>query len=257
MDKGSDMTAPPREPLPCPFCGSNRVSANEGSTFRWVYAGCDECGAQAGEVRKQTLGTGTREEWDAAAKDVAIQEWNRRAASAPSAEPADDLERECADADRICAALGLTVEQSRTEGGSLNVPRIVAHINETLTALRESHAFGVAMADKYIASQTTPASEPQAEPPAATDDAALVERTLTGTECVAKVRDALQKSRDAAVRLWNDTGEDLLEAQGALVRILNAIAGADIPINLSPESQELVHACTQARRVLAASGEAP
>lgn len=66
----------------------------------------------------------------------------------------------------------------------------------------------------------------------------------------------LQESRDAAVRLWNDTGEDLLAAQGALVRILNAIAGADIPINLSPESQELVHACTQARRVLAASGEA-
>jgi len=71
----------------------------------------------------------------------------------PPAAPADDLERECADADRICAALGLTVEQSRTEGGSLNVPRIVGHIQETLTALRESHAFGVAMSDKYVASR--------------------------------------------------------------------------------------------------------
>lgn len=64
-----------------------------------------------------------------------------------------DLERECADADKICAALGLTVDKSRTEGGSLNVPRIVGHIQETLTALRESHAFGVAMSDKYVASR--------------------------------------------------------------------------------------------------------
>lgn len=66
----------------------------------------------------------------------------------------------------------------------------------------------------------------------------------------------LQESRDAAVRLWNDAGEELLATQGALVDLLDAIAGANIPIDLSPARQALIHACTHARRVLAASGEA-
>lgn len=41
--------------------------------------------------------------------------------------------------------------------------------------------------------------------------------------------------------------------RGALIGLLNAIAGADLPIDLSPERQALVHAITQARRVLAAT----
>lgn len=63
---------------PCPFCGSAKVSVHEGDTFRWRYAACDECGAQAGEVRIQTMGEGTREDWEAAAREEAIAEWNRR-----------------------------------------------------------------------------------------------------------------------------------------------------------------------------------
>jgi Lar family restriction alleviation protein len=64
--------------LPCPFCGATSVSVREGSTFRWRYASCDECGAQAGEVRRQTLGEGTKEEWEAEATRSALAEWNRR-----------------------------------------------------------------------------------------------------------------------------------------------------------------------------------
>ena len=67
---------------PCPFCGGVGVSVNEGSTFRWRYATCDECGAQAPEVRIQTLGGGTRDEWETIAKADAIDEWNRRAQDA-------------------------------------------------------------------------------------------------------------------------------------------------------------------------------
>jgi len=90
-----------------------------------------------------------------------------------------DLERECADADKICAALGLTVDKSRTEGGSLNVPRIVGHIQETLTALRESHAFGVAMSDKYVASRAPECAAAQ-EPVAWATPSLLV--TLSAVE---------------------------------------------------------------------------
>ena len=65
--------------LPCPFCGGRKVSVHEGSTFRWRFAACDNCGAQTGEVRCQTMGDGTKEEWEAQAKLYAIAEWNRRA----------------------------------------------------------------------------------------------------------------------------------------------------------------------------------
>lgn len=98
-----------------------------------------------------------------------------------------DLERECADADKICAALGLTVDKSRTEGGSLNVPRIVGHIQETLTALRESHAFGVAMSDKYVASRAPECAAAQkpvawATPSLLVTMSAVEKRLLTSPE---------------------------------------------------------------------------
>lgn len=67
------------KPLPCPFCGSDRVSVREGSTFRWRIAGCDDCGAQAGEVRARTLGPETKEEREAEAREDAIKAWNERA----------------------------------------------------------------------------------------------------------------------------------------------------------------------------------
>jgi Lar family restriction alleviation protein len=67
------------EPKPCPFCGCPTVTVVEGSTFRWRVAECDSCDARCGEVRIQTVGDGTQEEWEADAKERAIEEWNRRA----------------------------------------------------------------------------------------------------------------------------------------------------------------------------------
>lgn len=63
---------------PCPFCGSSTVVIHEGSTFRWMVASCSECGAQCGEVRVQTLGKGTPEQWDKQARIDAINQWNNR-----------------------------------------------------------------------------------------------------------------------------------------------------------------------------------
>lgn len=65
-------------PKPCPFCGSENVSVVEGSTFRWRAISCAECDAIGPEVRMQTTGPGTREEWEANAKIVAVEAWNER-----------------------------------------------------------------------------------------------------------------------------------------------------------------------------------
>ena len=64
---------------PCPFCGSTDVQVFEGSTFRWRLASCQGCYAQAGEVRIQTAGTGTPDEWEVKATRLALDEWNKRA----------------------------------------------------------------------------------------------------------------------------------------------------------------------------------
>lgn len=66
-------------PLPCPFCGGTSVRTMDGSTFRWRVAYCCNCGAQAGEVRIQTLGNGTKAQWNERAEADAIEEWNKRA----------------------------------------------------------------------------------------------------------------------------------------------------------------------------------
>ncbi len=63
---------------PCPFCGNVGVGIHEGSTFRWRYASCDNCGAEGPEIRCQTLGDGTKEQWEERAIKDAIAEWNRR-----------------------------------------------------------------------------------------------------------------------------------------------------------------------------------
>lgn len=68
------------EPLPCPFCGHVGLDFRDGTTFRWLTAECGKCGATCGEVRIQTLGKGTPEEWRAAAEQSAIDAWNTRAA---------------------------------------------------------------------------------------------------------------------------------------------------------------------------------
>lgn len=65
---------------PCPFCGSTKpLVFREGETFRWRVAECFQCGAKVGEERIQTLGNGTREEWEAACRKRLIEAWNTRA----------------------------------------------------------------------------------------------------------------------------------------------------------------------------------
>lgn len=66
------------EAKPCPFCGHVGIAIHEGSTFRWRVAECDACGARCGEVRVQTIGEGTKEEWEAEATSAVTAEWNRR-----------------------------------------------------------------------------------------------------------------------------------------------------------------------------------
>lgn len=72
------MTTPELPPLPCPFCGDDNISVREGSGFRWRVAFCTGCDAQAGEVRAQTSGPGTPDEWERTATVDAIAEWNKR-----------------------------------------------------------------------------------------------------------------------------------------------------------------------------------
>ena len=62
--------------MPCPFCGKDEISVHEGSTFRWVYAACDNCGAQAGEVRVNTMIP--KAEAAPEADKRALAEWNKR-----------------------------------------------------------------------------------------------------------------------------------------------------------------------------------
>ena len=63
---------------PCPFCGEDNVKVREGSTFRWRLVECQCCGALGPEIRIQTTGSGTLEEWEAVGSEDAIKEWNER-----------------------------------------------------------------------------------------------------------------------------------------------------------------------------------
>ena len=62
---------------PCPFCGGSKIATQEGTTFRWRYAYCEECGAQGPEVRVDTLST-DRPAAEAEASRKAIEVWNER-----------------------------------------------------------------------------------------------------------------------------------------------------------------------------------
>jgi hypothetical protein len=66
-------------PAPCPFCGSSDVRVIEGDNYRWRVARCFFCSAQSGDVRIQTTGEGSTEEWETIATVSAIREWNKRA----------------------------------------------------------------------------------------------------------------------------------------------------------------------------------
>lgn len=65
---------------PCPFCGGVKVSVREGSTFRWIVASCDECGASAGEVRRDTEHHRSDSSFtiNDADKELAMQAWRNR-----------------------------------------------------------------------------------------------------------------------------------------------------------------------------------
>jgi Lar family restriction alleviation protein len=65
-------------PLPCPFCGHPEIAVVEGSTFRWLLAECQSCGASGPEVRVQTIGPGSPDEWRQAGEADALSEWNTR-----------------------------------------------------------------------------------------------------------------------------------------------------------------------------------
>jgi Lar family restriction alleviation protein len=76
---GNDVDAETRlrDAKPCPFCGSTNIWTYPGSTFRWRYAGCGECGAQCGEVRIDTIGI-PRPQAVEEANGRLIKEWNQR-----------------------------------------------------------------------------------------------------------------------------------------------------------------------------------
>ena len=63
----------------CPFCGGTRVSIEEGLTFRWRHARCDECGARACGVRIQTTGEFLHNcDAEYAAEVAAMKRWDER-----------------------------------------------------------------------------------------------------------------------------------------------------------------------------------
>ncbi len=62
------------KPLPCPFCGAEKIAIAEGSTYRWAHAECVECGAAAGDIRRQ-YGQGVD---NSEVQEAAIAEWNTR-----------------------------------------------------------------------------------------------------------------------------------------------------------------------------------
>ena len=66
------------KPLPCPFCSYAEITVVDGSTFRWRHAACENCGSYGPEVRAQTLGRGTKENWDSVAVHDATYMWNIR-----------------------------------------------------------------------------------------------------------------------------------------------------------------------------------
>lgn len=66
------------ELAPCPFCGSQSVRVVMGESFRWRVAVCDCCNARGPDVRVQTAGKGTQEDWERTAEAGAVVEWNRR-----------------------------------------------------------------------------------------------------------------------------------------------------------------------------------
>lgn len=121
----------PPAPKPCPFCGSVDVSVIEGDTFRYRLARCNCCGAQAGDARIQTCGSGTRAEWEARAAVAALAEWNTRTPSAAASLRACIRELEAAHEDASGAVLQ---ERERWRG------RVRDHLHATTMSIYGTHA---------------------------------------------------------------------------------------------------------------------
>ena len=62
------------ELLPCPFCGHIGVTVVQTDTYKWRAAQCDECGAQAAEVRWSHI----HDDPDAVTASRALEAWNTR-----------------------------------------------------------------------------------------------------------------------------------------------------------------------------------
>ena len=84
--------SPPTETVrPCPWCGGTSVSVEEGSTFRWRILSCDNCGANTGEHRIQTMGSGGKEQWEAKCRAEMLEVWNKRHSPEPAAQQWADI----------------------------------------------------------------------------------------------------------------------------------------------------------------------
>lgn len=68
---------------PCPFCGSRHIEAFEGSTFRWGYLACADCGGTRGDCRKADSALPADHERNIAAF---AEDWNHRTLIAGTAE---------------------------------------------------------------------------------------------------------------------------------------------------------------------------
>ena len=147
----------------CPFCGSLDLNFVEGSTFRWMVAECQSCGARCGETRVKTLGDQDPD----GDKAAALAEWNTRA-----------IEAEC----RVPEGYVLVpVEPSDSQldvavSFALNV-RICSDYNWS-AYMRDVYARMIAAAPKpekaepdcecgAVASEHCPACEPVAQEPTA------------------------------------------------------------------------------------------
>ena len=60
---------------PCPFCGGTNVHAVEGSTHRWGYLACNDCGGNRGDCRKADISLPASHENNIAAFAI---DWNTR-----------------------------------------------------------------------------------------------------------------------------------------------------------------------------------
>ena len=72
------MNDDPLEPLPCPHCGTTGIAVEEGSTFKWFLARCNECGATCGEIRIESKDI-PRDKFSDLIGQKVIAEWNKRA----------------------------------------------------------------------------------------------------------------------------------------------------------------------------------